>query len=259
MGKNGNPAGLVMLEEQNRRFALHPQHPIRGSVQMKKAVQMIRLQIRVENLLPKQNERTYKAMILGRNKGASVYAILGDVHIDAEGRGIARFEIQENDADQKGNPFHCFSIFMIASVPSANSRQPLQPVLKGDWQYKENRNFNAFYADYLKESTQQLISKELQFTETIPFQDQKKWRRVTSPIDFPIASLDAREAIKQFGHFIVSYNEELCFLGIPGKGEVQPDHGKSGFLQWEPIRGSEEYGYWLVGIQRNTGIITEFP
>lgn len=259
MDNNGNQVGLVMLEEQNRSFALNPQHPIRGSVQMKKTVQMIQLQIRVENLLSKQNDRTYKAMILGRNKGASVYATLGDIHIDAEGRGIARFEIQEKDADRKGNPFDCFSIFMIASVPSENSRQPLQPVLKGDWEHKEQKNFNDFYTEYLKESCRTLISEYLQFTETIPFQNQKKWRRVTSPIDFPIASLDAREAIQQFGHFIFSYNEELCSLGIPGTEENQPDGGESGFLQWEPIRGSEEYGYWLVGIQWNTGIITEFP
>lgn len=259
MDNKGNQAGLVMLQEQNRRFALKSQHPIRGSVQIKKSMQRIQLQIRVENLLPKQNDRIYKAMILGRNKGASVYSILGDVPIDAEGRGFVRFEIQEKDADRKGNPFDCFSIFMIASVPSENSRQPLQTVLKGDWEQKEEKSFNAFYIDYLKESAQQLISEHLRFTETIPFQNQKKWRRVTSLIDFPIASLEARKAIQQFGHFIFSYNEEFCFLGIPGKGETQPDQGKSGFLQWEAIRGSDEYGYWLVGIQRKTGIITEFP
>lgn len=127
---------------------------------------------------------------------------------------------------------------------------------------KEHRSYNGYYDLYVKEMVQGLISRKDSFVKTEPFDEEwtaDRWYRVYDYKDFPIASKGASAGVSAYGHFIFAFNDEYLMLGVPGRNESdeQPDGGASGFTVWQHIKGSEQYGYWLVMIQRNTGIIAE--
>lgn len=268
MTENGNRAGIVRMQEQTHDFALKKEKPSKGIVRIEKQEGNVRLRVSYENLQVLPGQMTYNMMILGRNAGASVYCVLGQLHVDASGSGSAVFEVSEQDVDGKGTPMKSFYIFMVTAMPQCRSRQPLQAVLKGDWDKTfackgkvQKKTFNSYYLDYLQQSTEVLIAKGWELAETMPFEDKTPWRRNSSVRDFPVASKGAQKQVEKYGHFIFTFDRNNCVLGVPGKqNDVdQPDGGASGFRYWKPIKNSDEYGYWLVQIQRKTGIITEFP
>lgn len=258
----------IVLEEQNHIFALDKKAPVRGKVVLEKQDGTVFLQVRVRNLQPRQAGDTYQLMMLGRNQGRSAHKLLGSIPVNGAGNGAAAFQVNEDNADGEGSGISCFFIFMVAAMPQQIRQAPMQAVLKGDrkreqiWEERRKATFNTFYMTYVKEQVQRLQEKFL--PETEPFEESPVngiWKRGSCLEDFPVASVEAADQIRRYGHFIFCCTEEFCIVGVPGQNTEadQPDRGESGFLLWKPIRGSVQYGYWLAAIQRNTGIITEFP
>lgn len=133
---------------------------------------------------------------------------------------------------------------------------------------QEQRSYNDYYNIYVQQMIDNLIKKKDRFMKTIPFNEvwiADNWRRVSTTSSessethgrLPIASNGAEHQMEKYGHFIFAFNDEYLLLGVPGthSEEEQPDQGESGFVLWQPIRDSDYYGYWLMRIQRETGLI----
>jgi hypothetical protein len=105
-----------------------------------------------------------------------------------------------------------------------------------------------------------LQAASTEFTVISPFDDvwlADNWKRVTDSGKLPAASIGAEAQLKKYGHFIFGSTEAHFYLGVPGRHteEEWPDRGRSGFMLWQSIRGSGEYGYWVMVIDRRTGDI----
>ena len=141
-------------------------------------------------------------------------------------------------------------------------RDPLSEQTDESVREHDVRKYNRYYDKYIKERVQELISRKDSFAVTVPFDEMwtaEKWYRVADYEEFPMVSIGARASVAAYGHFIFAFNDEYLVLGVPGLNEAgeQPDGGESGFTVWHHIKGSNQYGYWLVMIQRKEGFITE--
>jgi len=122
--------------------------------------------------------------------------------------------------------------------------------------------YNGYYSTYIRQKTGDLMNNTGAFEDISPFDDEwlaDNWKRVTDPAKFPASSVGAEQQIRKYGHFIFAAEEDHFYLAVPGRHteEDWPDRGKSGFVMWQSIRGSDEYGYWAMVIDCKTGIITE--
>ncbi len=243
----------IRMEEQSRDFALNKQRPVKGELLINEK----EIWFNAQNIHGSGKE--YKLLFIGRKNGNSVYKIMGDIIPDKNGNAELKCEINPQNVDGEGTELSCFYIFMVAAMG-----KPLKPVLKGDYikPPATAKNFNEYYREYILEKILLLKSDGKDTKDVSPFDDEwlvPRWKRITDVMKLPLASTGAEMQILKYGHFLYGTNDELLFLAVPGRKnrEEQPDGGKSGFLVWKPIRGSEEYGYWVAVIDCKTGIITE--
>lgn len=127
---------------------------------------------------------------------------------------------------------------------------------------KERKSYNRYYREYLRQTCQELISGEKEYVRVSPFAGPwlaDNWRRVTDPSELPVASRGATRQVLKYDHFIFGYTGSWMLVGVPGKHSEEdwPDRGRSGFVLWQPVKGSKEYGYWCLVIDYKAGIITE--
>lgn len=248
----------ISLEEQNRAFAMDNTRPAEGRL----IINDDNVTVEVRNL--KQTRIGYKLIFIGRKKGNSVYKFAGDIFPNKQGDAVMQIAIDPENIDGEGSELSCFYIFMIAAAG-----MPLQPVLKGDKVgcRKEESNgqlkaYNGYYSEYIKEKVGELIAAGNNLDDISPFDDEWlaiRWKRVNELLKLPVASAGAQTQIRKYGHFIFGTSEKHFYLAVPGRHieEEWPDRGRSGFMMWQSIRGSGEYGYWCMVIDRKTGVITE--
>lgn len=152
---------------------------------------------------------------------------------------------------------------------------------RSDEVHESNKTYNAYYTTFVREMADLHIRQKERCRRTVPFEDEwiaDNWRRVDADslfsmeagegvaadtaaiLQIPVASRDAAALIRKYGHYIFAYNDEYLLLGVPGINgdEEQPEGGESGFTVWQPIKGSELYGYWLTAIDRKNGSIVGF-
>lgn len=267
----------VIFEEQDRRFAVDERRPVEGVLHIKQQNSRGSVDVYVRNL--KRAAKPYKLFFIGRKDGSSVYKMVKEFVPDAAGDVSMHLALDPEDVDGEGTGLSCFFIFMIAAAG-----KPLRPVLKGDRQKlpkvddlgktprdhgKEKRviaesvkTYNTYYNEYISHKTADLMATFSDFTDISPFGDEwlaDNWKCVTDVMKLPVASVGAEQQIRKYGHFIFGTTEKHFYLAVPGRHieEEWPDRGKSGFVMWQSIRGSEEYGYWCMVIDCKTGIITE--
>lgn len=129
---------------------------------------------------------------------------------------------------------------------------------------KKIKSYNESYSEYIKEKSAVLLASKTANKDTSPFDDDwlaNDWKRVTDITLLPFASVGAEKQVRKYGHFIYGSAEAYFFLAVPGRHteEEWPDRGQSGFLLWQSIKNSKEFGYWCAVIDWKMGIITEFP
>ena len=126
---------------------------------------------------------------------------------------------------------------------------------------QKRREFNNYYNEYIRQKTSALMAAD-NWPQVKPFEEPwlaEPWMRVTEMEKFPVASAGAQRQISQYGHFIFTAKDSTFYLAVPGRhtDDEWPDRGASGFLMWQPIRNSQEYGYWCMVIDTKTGSITD--
>lgn len=272
-GSNAIQPINIQLDEQSRKFALDSSLPLNGELHINDGT----VDFHGNNLKSGTN---YKLIFIGRRYGSSVYKIIGDIIPDRHGAAGLQCKINPADIDGEGTDLSCFYIFMVAAMGS-----PIKPVLKGDlikpqMNSKELygmkspgiseagrsgtafqiRNFNTYYSEYILEKTAALADCAAGITLISPFDDvwlADNWRRETDLMKLPIASVGAEKQIIKYGHFIFASAEDNFYVAVPGRhtDEDWPDRGRSGFMLWQSIRGSGEYGYWAIVIDRKTGAV----
>lgn len=124
------------------------------------------------------------------------------------------------------------------------------------------KSYNSSYSEYIKEKAALLLASAHENINISPFDDvwmTDNWKRVTDITLLPVASVGAEIQVRKYGHFIYGHKGEHLYLAVPGKHTENewPDRGQSGFMMWQPIRNSGEYGYWCAVIAWKMGIITE--
>lgn len=254
----------IKLEEQSREFAFDKSKAVQGNLKIING----KVVFDGQNLMPGNG---YKLIFIGRKKGNSVYKILGDIVPDQNGNVIFQQIVNPADIDGEGTDLSCFYIFMIAVMG-----RPVRTVLKGDLLdsgkspertgskkvQHSNQRYNDYYKDFIMQKMSVLVEGAGNYTRISPFDDAwlvDNWRRTADITLLPIASVGAEMQIRKYGHFIFGFTEKHFYLGVPGRhtDEEWPDRGESGFLLWQSIKKSAEYGYWAMVIDRKTGIITE--
>jgi hypothetical protein len=154
--------------------------------------------------------------------------------------------------DRNWNPGPAWPGAQRISVPSADEMKAVP----------RRKIYNAYYNEYVRQKVAHLIEAEGCCDDISPFNDQwlaEAWKRVADIEMFPVASIGAEKQIRKYGHFLYGMNGNVLYLAVPGRnnGNEWPDRGRSGFVLWQPIRGSDEYGYWCMVIESKTGVITE--
>lgn len=267
----------VQLDEQNQDFAVDKKKPVAGRLQIKGTAVLFKC----SNLKPYADG--YKLFFIGRKNGSSIYKIIEEIIPDRQGNAELQCRINPADIDGEGTDLSCFYIFMIAAMG-----RPMQMVMKGDLlkmqsdskveqkqkkvpkprsvisNRRQDRSYNHYYSKYILAKIDDLKRRTPSSADISPFNDAwlaPGWKRVTDCSRLPVASVGAEQQIRKYGHFIYGSNGEYFYLGVPGRHteDEWPDRGGSGFLLWQSIRGSEEYGYWTMVIDCKTGIITEIP
>ena len=145
---------------------------------------------------------------------------------------------------------------------SANRQNVIRSILEEQERAAFRKIYNSYYNEYIRQKVAALMAGADNFAKISPFNDAwlaSGWKRISDLSLLPVASAGAEQQIGKYGHFIFGHDEKFFYLGVPGRhnAEEWPDAGKSGFMMWQSIRGSDEYGYWAMVIDWKTGIITE--
>lgn len=251
----------IILREENHRFSADEKGSASGIIRMRRESGRVEITMETANLrLLDQEKYTYRLMMLGLKDGRSIHRTLADFQAARDGSASGRWVLPSGDADGRCNAVEDFFVFMIVAASKHDRREQYHPVLKGDWDRKWQRLYNSYYTEFVRIMAFRLISGKEQFRKIHVFDGSwfsDNWRVVENAEMLPVASADAEEVLKESGHFIFSFNDEYLLLGIPGSRENggRPDGGESGFTLWQPAKGSEEHGYWLTAIRRETGEI----
>ncbi|MFR6258823.1 MAG: hypothetical protein ACLULK_08615 [Anaerovoracaceae bacterium] len=280
----------ILLREENKNYAFDPEKEIRGYVKLEKN-DTKGLVVAVMNnvkFFPK-GEYVYKLLLVGQKNEKLYYHLMGSMSMTAYGDGEGSFRINPKDLDGCGMPIWKFSAAIIAAMSTQNGREPLHPVLKGEFSLPKEedtpkdiqpKDYSPFYNKFVLENCINLAKKQQNFESIVPFgKDSTKatWKKITDDSLFPIISPGSKEPVKKYRHFLYGWNNSYYFLGVPGRffQNEQPDKGNSGFVFWQPILGMEEeqqdptiplderrkniYGYWIASINRYNGHIEEIP
>ncbi len=278
---------FIMLQEQDRNFALDKDRPIRGYLKIETGGSRGSVRIGAENLRPFERKTyIYKLILFGKKNERTIYKIMGDLIPSNRGKGETYFRIEPVDLDGKGNKLSNFSIATVVAVSMTDHREPLHPVLRGRLEHKERcgcrkrqrNSFNDFYDQHILKCCQAIEHKKELYDKTIPFREDRTgadWRRVVNLGKFPVISPGAQYMIARYRHFIFGTDETYYYIGVPGRylENEQPDEGKSGFVLWQPIVGAEvyhadekdaplsdrqvAYGYWIAAIRQENGRIED--
>jgi hypothetical protein len=148
----------------------------------------------------------------------------------------------------------------MGMIPKQNNRESL--LNTAPKQQERIKNYNHSYSEYIKEKAALLLAGTVANVYISPFDDAwlaDNWKRVADVTLLPVASVGAERQIKKYGHFIYGFAGEHFYLAVPGRHteEEWPDRGQSGFMLWQSIKNSKEYGYWCAVIDWKMGIITE--
>lgn len=140
--------------------------------------------------------------------------------------------------------------------------------------------YNHFYNDYILNACTHTCRMAEFYEDVSPFDKDRTgatWKKIVNITNLPLVSPGAHYFATQYHHYIFGAKADEAgraskyYFGIPGRflDEEQPDGGRSGFTYWQPIRGANKqneddeagrkpaYGYWIVGIDVNTGNIEE--
>lgn len=280
----------ILLQEVNRSYALDPQRPMRGFVQMENNAEKGFLTAIVENIkfFP-EGEYVYKLLFAGVRRERTMYHLLGSLALASCGKGEGSFPISAADLDGRGNGLWDFETIIVAAASTIDSHEPLHPVLQGKFHIDRPaassrtaapRDYSPFYNDFVLERCIAIARKQRQLADIRPFArdiTSAHWKKVLDWEDFPILAPGAETPVKTYGHFLWGWNDTHYFAAVPGRflPEEQPDSGRSGFAFWQPILGMERiqqdtslplqqrreqtYGYWIASISRRTGKIEEIP
>lgn len=278
---------FIMLEEQDRGFALDKERPIRGYLKMETGGNRGSVRVGAENLKPFDRKHyIYKLILFGKRNERTIYKIMGDLVPSSRGKGETYLRMDPLDLDGKGNELSSFSIATVVAVSMADHREPLHPILRGRLEHKDRRGcrrqrrggFNDFYNQHILSCCQAIEYKKELYDKTIPFREDRTgadWRRVVNLGKFPVISPGAQYMIARYRHFIFGSDETYYYVGVPGRylENEQPDEGRSGFVLWQPIVGAESYhadkddaplssrqvayGYWIAAIHRESGRIED--
>lgn len=277
---------FIMLQEQNRSFALDKKQPVKGYLKLQMGAGRASIRAGVENLKCfERGSYIYKLIFFGKKHEKTIYSIVGNLLVSAGGKGETYFRINPHDMDGNGNGLSSFTIAIIVAVSTSNYREPLHPVLEGAVELPETRRcrrgcgpFNRYYNQYILRCCKAIEQKKELYGRTVPFKEDKldaEWRRIPNLSAFPLISPDSRSMICRYRHFIFGITETFYYIGVPGRylEQEQPEEGSSGFVLWQPIRGAEvycadreeasledrqiAYGYWIAGIRRDTGDIED--
>lgn len=280
----------ILLQEENRRFALDKTQKIHGHMKLENDADKGLIVVLAENVkfFP-QGEYVYKLIFAGTKKEKRHYHLVGTLSLNAYGTAEGSFRINPQNLDGHGMALWDFSTAIIAATSTINSRESLHPVLKGSIEIPSEpkaprtitpKDYSPFYNRIVLENCINIAKSQQKFTDIIPFRrdlTKAEWKKVTDCSLFPMIAPGAQPPMKQYGHFLFGWSKSHYFLGIPGRffPKEQPDQGNSGFVFWQPILGMEEteadsslsidqrrekqYGYWIAAINRYNGHIEEIP
>lgn len=201
---------FVMLEEQNKKFAIKQGETSRGHIKIETGGNKGALRIGVENIEPFQNrEYVYKLILFGKEEEKTIYAIVGTVRVGSVGSGESYFRFNPLDMDGKGNDISKYTHAIVAAVSTKNEDEPLHPILKGTVSVKGEkralekteepeeeelekakpkeveetfdrvqvagnepvRTYNSFYTTYLLQACRDLEKESDVYNQIIPFKD----------------------------------------------------------------------------------------
>lgn len=277
---------FVMLEEQNRSFALDKKRPVKGYLKIETGRNRGAVRVGAENLRCfEQDAYVYKLIFFGKKNEKTIYKIMGTLLISSRGRGETYLKMNPVDLDGNGNSLNCFTIATVVAVSMTDRREPLHPVLRAAIEKRERcmcpkdyGTFNHFYNQHVIQCCQEIENKRELYHKTIPFKHDRTgadWRRVVNLGRFPLVSPDGQYMITRYRHFIFGTDDTYYYIGVPGRylEKEQPEQGKSGFVLWQPIMGAEAYGadeegasmecrqvaygYWIAAINKESGTIED--
>ena len=280
----------VLLKEENRKFALDKNREIRGYLKIEADDSRGLVVVMADNVkfFPK-GEYVYKLIFSGQKNERRHYHMVGNVSLSAYGKCEGSFRINPVDLDGRGMGIWDFSSAIIAAMSTVNSREALHPVLKGDFSIEKKSlntaepspaDYSPFYNRVVLENCRAIASGGESFPFILPFTSDltgASWKKISDTSLFPIVSPGSLTGLETYGHFIFGRTDSHFFLGVPGRSfsAEQPDGGSSGFVFWQPIRGSADtargeslspgekrltvYGYWIAAINRYNGHIEEIP
>ena len=278
---------FVMLEEQNKTFAMDKNKPIRGYMKIEIGEGRGAVRVGAENLRCfERGSYVYKLILFGKKNEKTIYKIVGNLMISSRGRGETYLKLNPADMDGNGNSLECFTIAIIVAVSTTDNREPLHPILRGSLEVREKMAckhettaYNNYYNEYILQCCKALENKKELYDQIVPFKDDAtgaEWKRVVNLGKFPVISPGSQYTLSRYRHFIFGMTDDYYFVGVPGRylDNEQPEAGKSGFVLWQPIVGAEgfkadvegaslkdrqvAYGYWIAAINKNSGSIEDF-
>ncbi|MGI6751644.1 MAG: hypothetical protein ACOX4U_03385 [Anaerovoracaceae bacterium] len=255
----------------------------------------------VQNLKPYgQSEYIYKLIFFGKKKERTIHTILGGLVLNKNGNGETYFRFDPLNFDGKGNTLDDFTVAIVAAASGKNKKESLHPVLKGTMEkegdkkivttdtkdtedqereskvvwgdIKPNHNFNRFYNEYLLQFCDYTCKVADYYEDVRPFEKDKTgamWKKMVNIGNLPLVSPGAHFFATHYKHYLFGAKPDengravRYFFGIPGRGieEERPDGGRSGFVLWQPMAGSQgmekPYGYWILAIDGDSGNIEE--
>ena len=179
-----------------------------------------------------KGEYVYKLIFARQRNGRLQYHLLGSMSLSAYGKGEGSFRINPKDLDGSGTAVWDFSTAIIAAMSTVNSREPLHPVLKGNFSLTsqqgadkrreaEPRDYSPFYSRFVLENCIAIAKKQNEFEDVVPFSNT-----ISGILWFPI-----------FGMEDTQHDETISI----------------------DERRKNVYGYWLAAVNRYNGHIEEFP
>lgn len=279
---------VVMLNEQNRDFALDRNKPVTGYIKLETGEGKGALRIGGENLrYYEKGKYAYKLILFGKQKEKTIYKVLGSLSINNKGVGESYLSFDPVNIDGKGNRFDDYNVAVLVAVSINNTKEPLHPILRGTLPFEEEekktvraaRNYSGYYHKFVLSTCQDLEDKRDLYDNIIPFKEDitgAKWKKISKTNRFPIVSPDTQYILSRYRHFIFGIGKQHYFIGVPGRymEREQPEGGMSGFTFWQPIVGAENYyateqnaplknrqaayGYWIAAVSKDNGIIEEF-
>lgn len=123
---------VIMLEGQSEEFS-EDGYALKGHIKLetgrgKCAVRVAADGIRVRD----KGSYIYKLIFFGRKKEKTIHAVVGTVAVNRWGCADTYFRINPANIDGRGNGLDAFSMVIVAAVSTADDKESLHPILKGD-------------------------------------------------------------------------------------------------------------------------------